>query len=90
MTKSLHVVYLILDYPVLWLDLRMTSTTTVKVSRTTITELEKLRQQLRARSLDDAIRSLIKMHRLQALQASLGVDRGKVKPFIEKDRGEDR
>jgi len=68
----------------------MTSTTTVKVSRTTLIELEKLRQQLRAHSLDDAIRSLIKRHRLQVLQASLGVDRGKVKPFIEKDRGEDR
>ena len=68
----------------------MTSTTTVKVSRTTLIELEKLRQQLRAHSLDDAISSLIKRHRLQVLQGSLGVDRGKVKPFIEKDRGEDR
>jgi hypothetical protein len=68
----------------------MTSTTTVKVSGTTLIELEKLRQQLGARSLDEAIRSLIKRHRLQVLQASLGIDRGKVRPFSEKDRGEDR
>jgi hypothetical protein len=68
----------------------MTATTTVKVSKTTLTELEKLRDQLKARSLDDAIRSLIKRHRLQLLQESLGADRGKIKPFTEKDRGEDR
>jgi hypothetical protein len=68
----------------------MTSTTTIKVSGTTLIELKKLRQQLNAHSLDDAIMSLIKRHRLQVLQASLGVDKGKVKPFVEKDRGEDR
>ena len=68
----------------------MTSTTTVKVSRTTLTELEKLREQLRAHSMDEAIRSLIRRHRLQVLQASLGADRGRLKPFSEKDRGEDR
>jgi hypothetical protein len=68
----------------------MTATTTVKVSKTTLTELEKLRDQVKARSLDDAIRSLIKRHRLQLLQESLGADRGKIKPFTEKDRGEDR
>jgi hypothetical protein len=68
----------------------MTSTTTIKVSGTTLIELKKLRQQLNAHSLDDAIMSLIKRHRLQVLQASLGIDKGKVKPFVEKDRGEDR
>jgi predicted RNA binding protein with dsRBD fold (UPF0201 family) len=68
----------------------MTSTTTVRVSKATLTELEKLREQLNARSLDDAIRSLIKRHRLQVLQRTLGVDRRKIKAFTEEDRGEER
>ena len=68
----------------------MTSTTTVKVSKTTLSELEKLREQLNARTLDDAIRSLIKRHRLQLLEGTLGIDRGKIRGFTEEDRGEDR
>jgi predicted RNA binding protein with dsRBD fold (UPF0201 family) len=67
----------------------MSSMTTVKVSKATLRELEKLREQLNARSLDDAIRSLIKRHRLQLLQAALGADRGKIRAFSEEDRGED-
>lgn len=68
----------------------MSSTTTVKVSKTTLTQLERLREQLKARSLDDAIKSLIKRHRLQLLQETLGADRGKIRAFTEEDRGEDR
>jgi len=68
----------------------MSSATTVKVSKATLSELEKIREQLNARSLDDAIRSLIKRHRLQLLQGTLGADKGKIKPFTEEDRGEDR
>ena len=68
----------------------MTSTTTVKVSKATLTELEKLREQLNARSLDEAIRSLMKRHRLQVLQGTLGIDKGKIRAFTEEDRGEDR
>ena len=68
----------------------MAATTTVKVSKTTLSELEKLREQLKARSLDDAIKSLIKKHRLQVLQAALGADRGKITAFTEEDRGEDQ
>jgi predicted RNA binding protein with dsRBD fold (UPF0201 family) len=67
----------------------MSSTTTVKVSKATLSELEKLREQLNARSLDEAIRSLIKRHRLQLLQVALGADRGKIRAFTEEDRGED-
>jgi len=68
----------------------MGSSTTVKVSKTTLAELEKLREQLNVRSLDDAITSLIKRHRLQILQGTLGADRGKIRAFTEEDRGEDR
>jgi len=74
---------------ILALDHNMSSTTTVKVSKATLSELEKLREQLNARSLDEAIRSLIKRHRLQLLQVALGADRGKIRAFTEEDRGED-
>ena len=66
------------------------ASTTVKVSRNTLTELEKLRDQLNAGSLDEAIDTLIRRHRIATLRAALGADRGKVKPFTEADRGEDR
>jgi len=74
---------------ILALDHNMSSTTTVKVSKATLSELEKLREQLNARSLDEAIRSLIKRHRLQLLQVALGADKGKIRAFTEEDRGED-
>jgi hypothetical protein len=66
------------------------ASTTVKVSRNTLTELEKLRDQLEVHSLDDAIRALIRRHRVATLRAALGADKGKVSAFTEDDRGEDR
>jgi hypothetical protein len=61
----------------------------VKVSRETLVELEKLRKLLNARSLDEAIAALIRKHRVVALRAALGADKGRVKPFTASDRGED-
>jgi len=68
----------------------MSSSTTVKVSRTTLAQLEKLREELKADSLEDAIRLLIQRHRSQVLDNVFGLDKGKVRPFTEEDRGEDR
>jgi predicted CopG family antitoxin len=68
----------------------MGSATTVKVSRTTLAELEKLRNKLRSRSLDDAIKALIKKHRQEVLREAFGSDRRRITPFTENDRGEDR
>jgi len=68
----------------------LSSSTTVKVSKTTLTQLEKLREQLNARSLDQIVRLLIKRHRVEALRAAFGADRGRIRPFTEEDRGEDR
>jgi len=68
----------------------MGSATTVKVSRTTLLELERLRDKLKTRSLDAAIKALIKKHRQEVLRDALGSDRGKIKSFTERDRGEDR
>lgn len=68
----------------------MSSTTTVKVSKTTLNELERLRNRLKVGSLDAAIRALIKRHRTEVLREALGVDRGRIRSFGEDDRGEDR
>ncbi len=66
------------------------STTTVKVSKSTLTELEKLRDRLKVRSLDEAIGALIRRHGMDALRAALGADKRRVRPFTEADRGEGR
>lgn len=68
----------------------MSSSTTVKVSKSTLVELERLRNELDARSLDEAIRALIRRQRSQALLGALGADRGRIRSFTEEDRGEDR
>jgi hypothetical protein len=68
----------------------MGSITTVKVSKTTLEELERLRDQLKAHSHDETIKALLKKHRAEALRGALGADREAVWPFTEKDRGEDR
>ena len=68
----------------------MGSATTVKVSRGTLTELENLRHMLGARSLDEAIQALIRKHRMDVIEEALGVDKGRISPFTEEDRGEDR
>ena len=68
----------------------MRSITTVKVSKTTLEELERLRDQLKAHSHDEAIKTLLRKHRTDALREALGADRGALRPFTEEDRGEDR
>lgn len=55
-------VYSMLVYPVP-ISSNMPSSTTVKVSRTTLAQLEKLREELKTDSLEDAIRALIRKHR---------------------------
>ncbi len=62
----------------------------MKVSKGTLSELERLRDELKARSLEEAIKALIRRHRTAALLEVLGADRGKVRSFTEEDRGEDR
>ena len=68
----------------------MTETTTIRVSKKTAETLECLREKLNAESLDEAIQSLIKKQRKAILEKSFGVDRDRIKPFSEEDRGEDR
>jgi Flp pilus assembly CpaE family ATPase len=68
----------------------MGETTTIRVSKSTLKMLERLRQKLQAPTLDEAIRLFIKMQRKKRLEEAFGIDDGKIKPFSEEDRGEDR
>ncbi|MEM2394473.1 MAG: VapB-type antitoxin [Candidatus Bathyarchaeia archaeon] len=66
----------------------MGETTTIRVSKNTLKMLEKLRKKLGAQTLDETIRLFITQQRKQRLSEAFGVDRGKIKPFTEEDRGE--
>lgn len=68
----------------------LTQTTTIRVSKRTAEKLEQIREKINAQSLDEAILSLIKKQRKEIIEKSFGIDRGKLKPFTEADRGEDR
>ncbi|MEM2122154.1 MAG: VapB-type antitoxin [Candidatus Bathyarchaeia archaeon] len=63
---------------------------TIKVSRSTLAELEAIREAMKAKSLEDVIRGLLIERRRRVLEEVYGVDKGRVKPFTEEDRGEDR
>ena len=68
----------------------MNETTTIRVSKKTAETLERLREKLNAESLDEAIQALVKKQRKAVLEKAFSVDRDKIKPFSEGDRGEDR
>ena len=77
-------------YAFRWMVKFMTETTTIRVTKKTAETLESLRQKLGAASLDETIQSLVKKQRKAILEQSFGVDKGRIKPFTESDRGEDR
>jgi len=68
----------------------MNGTTTIRVSKKTAETLENLREKLGAESLDETIQSLVKKQRKAVLEKSFGLDKNRIKPFTETDRGEDR
>ena len=51
---------------------------------------EQLRDQLKARSIDETVKALLKSHKRRILSGAFGADKGRVKRFSEGDRGEDR
>ena len=63
---------------------------TVKISQETLSHLERLKEEMKARSIDETVKALIKSHRRRILAGVFGADHGRVKPFREEDRGEDR
>ena len=68
----------------------MNETTTIRVSKKTAQALENLRVKLNAESLDETIQSLVKKQRKSIIEKAFSLDHGKIKPFSEGDRGEDR
>jgi hypothetical protein len=68
----------------------LTEATTIRVSKKTAETLENIREKLKAESLDETIQLLVKQQRKTILENAYGVARGKIKPFTEEDRGEDR
>ena len=82
-------IYLLVYIVRLWCS-TLNETTTIRVSKKTAEALEHLREKLDAESLDEAIQSLIKKQRNTVLEKAFGADRDRIKPFSEKDRGEDR
>jgi len=63
---------------------------TVKISQETLSILERLREEMKARSIDETVKALIKSHRRRILAGVFGADHGRIKHFTEQDRGEDR
>jgi predicted CopG family antitoxin len=63
---------------------------TIKTSRSTLEELEALREAWKTKSVEEVIRRFLKERRQRILEEIFGLDRGRVKPFTEEDRGEDR
>jgi predicted CopG family antitoxin len=68
----------------------LSETTTIRVSKKTAEALERMREKLNAESLDEAIQALVKKQRKAALEKAFSIDSGRIKPFSEGDRGEDR
>jgi hypothetical protein len=64
----------------------MEKTVVIKVSRSTLEMLEKLRRKFGLSTIDETIRILIKQYRIQKLSEFFGLDKGRIKPFSEEDR----
>jgi len=63
--------------------------TTIQVKDETIRLLEALKQSTDARSYDEVLSKLLE-EKLKIPKSMFGVDRGKLTPFTEADRLEDR
>ena len=66
------------------------SVTTVRISRGTLQELERLRDEMNAKSIDATVAQLIRTNRRRILAESFGADKARLRPFRPEDRGEDR
>ena len=75
---------------ILYLWVSLTETTTIRVSKKTAEALESLRAKLNAESLDETIQSIVKKQRKSIIEKAFSLDQGRIRPFTEGDRGEDR
>ena len=62
----------------------------MKVSKDTARELAALQKGIHAKTLEETIQMLVMRHRKELLDGVFGADRGKMTPFTEDDRDEDR
>jgi len=58
----------------------LASDTTVKISRETLSHLERLKKEMKARSIDETVMALIKSHRRKILVGVFGADKGRARP----------
>lgn len=63
--------------------------TTVKVSKQTARKLSSLQGRLMSKSTHETVDMLVREYRLELIKHSFGTDRGKIKPFSERDRDQD-
>jgi hypothetical protein len=63
-----------------------TAETSVRVSRETLRDLERLREVFHTRSADETIRKLVRERRSRALDWMKGSGKGIVSPFTDDDR----
>ena len=68
----------------------MSEATTIRVSRSTLNMLERLRKKFKVKSLDDTIKALIRQQSKVLIDKAFGLDKGRIRAFSEEDRGEDR
>jgi len=62
----------------------------MRVSKATLEMLERFKEKFEVGSLDEAIQALIRQQRKAAIDKAFGLDKDRIKPFTEEDRGEDR
>lgn len=62
------------------------SATTVRVSRDTLSELERFQKALRTKTADETIREVLKLQRATVIGRLSGSLRGRVTRFAEADR----
>jgi hypothetical protein len=63
-----------------------TADTSVRVSRPTLAELDRLREVFGTRSAEETIQQLVRERRSRALNRMFGSGRGIVSEFTEEDR----
>lgn len=60
--------------------------TSIRVSHSTLRDLERLRTALQTDTAEETIRKLIRERRSAALSRMLGSGKGRIRPFTEADR----
>jgi hypothetical protein len=68
----------------------MSVTKAFEIDEKVIRELEKLRENMGAKSVSDVVTVLLKECRRHLLYEAFGIDAKRIKSFSENDRGEDR